>query len=114
MAAVTEESLHQTHIPGNRTARAAVEDGDCQCSHSACGIFEEASYYLYPFNIEYSLFASAMAYIMWKNVGPGLWTSTATHPRLRFRLQGVGGRPGGRAGDAGGGPVHLRVVRRWT
>lgn len=34
-----------------------------------CDVFEKAYYYLYPFNIEYSLFASAMAYVMWKNVG---------------------------------------------
>lgn len=41
----------------------------CQCSHSACDTFKDAFYYLYPFNIEYSLFASAMAYVMWKNIG---------------------------------------------
>ncbi len=34
-----------------------------------CDVFEKAYYYLYPFNIEYSLFASAMAYVMWKNIG---------------------------------------------
>ncbi|TDH02976.1 hypothetical protein EPR50_G00158090 [Perca flavescens] len=41
----------------------------CTCSHSVCDTFKEASYYLYPFNIEYSLFALAMTYVMWKNVG---------------------------------------------
>lgn len=41
----------------------------CKCSHSACDTFKEAFYYLYPFNIEYSLFASALAYVMWKNIG---------------------------------------------
>lgn len=41
----------------------------CKCSHSSCDTFKKAFYYLYPFNIEYSLFASALAYVMWKNVG---------------------------------------------
>ncbi|XP_062875076.1 proton channel OTOP2 isoform X2 [Trichomycterus rosablanca] len=76
MTAVTEESLHQTVFPNDTSRRrlsvkASVPDVDsgCECSHKACSIFEEASFYLYPFNIEYSLFASAMAYVMWKNVG---------------------------------------------
>ncbi|XP_072550080.1 proton channel OTOP2 [Salminus brasiliensis] len=79
MMAVTEESLHQTVYPdsnnnqSSRTLllRAAASDGDssCQCSHTSCSIFEHAYYYLYPFNIEYSLFASAMTYVMWRNVG---------------------------------------------
>lgn len=34
-----------------------------------CDVFKKGFYYLYPFNIEYSLFASALAYVMWKNVG---------------------------------------------
>ncbi|XP_061830238.1 proton channel OTOP2-like [Nerophis lumbriciformis] len=74
MSAVTEESLHQTDAPyvnmsaPHRMYRAGYVT-KCNCSHSACITFEEAFYYLYPFNIEYSLFASAMAYVMWKNVG---------------------------------------------
>lgn len=50
-------------VPANYGAK------KCTCSHMACETFKEAFYYLYPFNIEYSLFASAMTYIMWKNVG---------------------------------------------
>ncbi|XP_046894671.1 proton channel OTOP2 [Hypomesus transpacificus] len=79
MSAVTEESLHQTIVPEETNTTASPphrlyrargnEDVNCKCSHSACAIFESATYYLYPFNIEYSLFASAMAYVMWKNVG---------------------------------------------
>ncbi|XP_071389895.1 proton channel OTOP2-like [Centroberyx affinis] len=72
MAAVTEESVHQTEIFENITGsmyRASYGYDKCKCSHSACDTFKEAFYYLYPFNIEYSLFASAMAYVMWKNVG---------------------------------------------
>lgn len=81
MALVTEESLHQTTFPEysvNETehhgrsayiSKAGYGDDKCKCSHTSCSIFKEAYYYLYPFNIEYSLFASAMAYVMWKNVG---------------------------------------------
>ncbi|XP_051995065.1 proton channel OTOP2 [Xyrauchen texanus] len=83
MTAVTEESLHQTVIPTdtsyngssntphsfNVTLQVRDENTECKCSHDSCETFEKAYYYLYPFNIEYSLFASAMAYVMWKNVG---------------------------------------------
>ncbi|XP_036408670.1 proton channel OTOP2 [Megalops cyprinoides] len=90
MAAVTEESLHQTVVPENATARASGQDGDCYCSHSACGVFETAYYYLYPFNIEYSLFASAMTYVMWRNVGRLVDEhGHHPHPHPRFRLRGV-------------------------
>lgn len=49
----------------------AAVDGNktCTCSHSACDTFKEAFFYLYPFNIEYSIFASALVFVMWKNVG---------------------------------------------
>ncbi|XP_053708250.1 proton channel OTOP2-like [Synchiropus splendidus] len=83
MTAVTDESLHQTMVPDIDTSensskiqgrsfyieKAGYGDDKCKCSHSSCSVFKEAYYYLYPFNIEYSLFASAMAYVMWKNVG---------------------------------------------
>ncbi|XP_030645553.1 proton channel OTOP2 [Chanos chanos] len=96
MTAVTEESLHQTVVPNTNHSVAprtmAIKAGggnsECECSHTACGIFEQAYYYLYPFNIEYSLFASAMAYVMWKNVGR-LVDQHNHYPHLRFRLQDV-------------------------
>uniref|UniRef100_A0A3P9HQZ5 Otopetrin 2 n=1 Tax=Oryzias latipes TaxID=8090 RepID=A0A3P9HQZ5_ORYLA len=81
MAAVTEESLHQTVLPDYEVnvtklsarslyiSKAGYGDDSCKCSHTSCGVFKEAYYYLYPFNIEYSLFASAMSFVMWKNVG---------------------------------------------
>ncbi|XP_056144144.1 proton channel OTOP2-like [Lampris incognitus] len=81
MAAVTEESVHQTEIPENANVTRSIDlqppilvsagygDDKCKCSHSSCSLFKEAYFYLYPFNIEYSLFASAMAYVMWHNVG---------------------------------------------
>ncbi|KAJ7989809.1 hypothetical protein DPEC_G00308350 [Dallia pectoralis] len=95
MAAVTDESLHQTVEPpveGNnthfyRSFKASGGDNSCLCSHSACDIFKQAYFYLYPFNIEYSLFASAMACVMWKNVGRQ--TDEHNHHALRFRLNEV-------------------------
>ncbi|XP_065119748.1 proton channel OTOP2 [Paramisgurnus dabryanus] len=78
MTAVTEESLHQTIIPSNGSSNTphsfnltekAADMSDCECSHNVCDVFEKAYYYLYPFNIEYSLFASAMTYVMLKNIG---------------------------------------------
>lgn len=62
-------------------------DDKCKCSYTSCSIFKEAYYYLYPFNIEYSLFASAMAYVMWKNVGRV--ADVHTHHKFKFRLKDV-------------------------
>uniref|UniRef100_A0A4W5MVF1 Otopetrin 2 n=1 Tax=Hucho hucho TaxID=62062 RepID=A0A4W5MVF1_9TELE len=94
MAAVTEESIHQTVVPPedvNSThscdIRAPGGYSSCNCSHSACAILEKAYYYLYPFNIEYSLFASAMAYVMWKNVGR--LVDEHNHHPLHFRPKDV-------------------------
>ncbi|XP_017316544.1 proton channel OTOP2 [Ictalurus punctatus] len=97
MTAVTEESLHKTvytNDTGNHGSqsvllRASSPNGNssCTCSITACSIFEEAYYYLYPFNIEYSLFASAMAYVMWKNVGRLL--DDHGHHEHRFRMRDV-------------------------
>ncbi|OCT60660.1 proton channel OTOP2 [Xenopus laevis] len=79
MAAVTDESLHQTHelnmgvnYTFNATAGVRAAGGGshgCDCETHMCKTFQNGYYYLYPFNIEYSLFASAMSYVMWKNVG---------------------------------------------
>ncbi|CAJ1075121.1 proton channel OTOP2-like [Xyrichtys novacula] len=100
MTAVTEESLHQTESPEYPTSnstklqgrrlyinRAGYGDDTCKCSHSSCSIFKEAYYYLYPFNIEYCLFASAMAYVLWKNVGRVV--DDHTHHKIKFTLKGV-------------------------
>lgn len=53
--------------------------GDCSCNTAVCQIFQQGYFYLYPFNIEYSLFASTMLYVMWKNVGRLLASSTHGH-----------------------------------
>uniref|UniRef100_A0AAV2KI60 Otopetrin 2 n=1 Tax=Knipowitschia caucasica TaxID=637954 RepID=A0AAV2KI60_KNICA len=99
MTLVTEESLHQTILPeyqqneskslgrSSYISKAGYGDDKCSCSHTSCSIFKEAYYYLYPFNIEYSLFASAMAYIMWKNVGRV--ADEHSHHHFKFRLREV-------------------------
>ncbi|XP_067472268.1 proton channel OTOP2-like isoform X1 [Thunnus thynnus] len=99
MTAVTEESLHQTTVPdysSNVTKlsgrslfihKASYGSDKCKCSHTSCSIFKEAYYYLYPFNIEYSLFASAMAYVMWRNVGRV--SEEHGHHDIKFRLRDV-------------------------
>ncbi|XP_061703256.1 proton channel OTOP2-like [Syngnathoides biaculeatus] len=99
LAAVTEESIHQTGAPHlnlsvpSKMYRDSYDQAvECSCSHSSCDAFKEAFFYLYPFNIEYSLFASVAAYVMWKNVG---------------RLADGRGRPAARfrPGEALAGPV---------
>lgn len=65
---------------------AGYGDEACTCSYTSCSIFKEAYYYLYPFNIEYSLFASAMAYIMWKNVGR---VTEECDAKIKFRLKSI-------------------------
>ncbi|KAM6966345.1 proton channel OTOP2 [Tautogolabrus adspersus] len=99
MTAVTEESVHQTEFPeypSNTTklsrrnlyiTKAGYGDDKCKCSHTSCSIFKEAYYYLYPFNIEYCLFASAMAYVLWKNVGRVV--DEHSHHKIKFTLRGV-------------------------
>ncbi|XP_029453363.1 proton channel OTOP2-like [Rhinatrema bivittatum] len=105
MAAIADESIHQTTImteeeqpqknltgPENHTRLLAWKAADgglangCECSIGVCKIFENGYYYLYPFNIEYSLFASALSYVMWKNVGR-LIHHHPQHPKLKFRIE---------------------------
>uniref|UniRef100_A0A8C5Q8I0 Otopetrin-2 n=1 Tax=Leptobrachium leishanense TaxID=445787 RepID=A0A8C5Q8I0_9ANUR len=95
MAAVTEESLHQTvqeegpltneTVNGTRSIRAGGSY-DCGCVTDLCSSFETGYYYLYPFNIEYCLFASALSYVMWKNVGR-IVTDNVRHKLRTFKAQ---------------------------
>lgn len=66
---------------------AGYGDDKCKCSHTSCSVFKKAYYYLYPFNIEYSLFASAMTYVLWKNVGRVM--DERTHHHIKFRLKDI-------------------------
>ncbi|XP_008511446.1 proton channel OTOP2 isoform X1 [Equus przewalskii] len=92
MAAVVDESVHQAHSDSSSHSntshsrlapdpeRAGSQVGeDCSCNTAVCQIFQQGYFYLYPFNIEYSLFASTMLYVMWKNVGRLLSSSTHGH-----------------------------------
>ncbi|XP_042308784.1 proton channel OTOP2 [Sceloporus undulatus] len=93
MSAVTDESVHkaQSKNPNASTThrmagfRSSTSDS-CPCDTNLCQIFQNGYFWLYPFNIEYSLFASAMVYVMWKNVGR-LIDHHANHVhQLKFRL----------------------------
>ncbi|XP_037389780.1 proton channel OTOP3-like [Pygocentrus nattereri] len=84
--AVTDDSVHteidlekQDKEAFNNTfsllapqeAKTGEENGTlCQCSSNAvCVTLRKGYEILYPFNMEYSLLASCMLYVMWKNVG---------------------------------------------
>ncbi|KAL6463001.1 hypothetical protein MHYP_G00294230 [Metynnis hypsauchen] len=84
--AVTDDSVHteidleqQDKEAFNNTfsllapqeAKTGQENGTlCQCSANAVCVTLRTGYeILYPFNMEYSLLASCMLYVMWKNVG---------------------------------------------
>ncbi|GAB0197752.1 proton channel OTOP2 [Grus japonensis] len=59
---------------------------ECNCNSQICQIFKNGYFWLYPFNIEYSLFASAMVYVMWKNVGRFIDHHSHHIHHLKFRL----------------------------
>uniref|UniRef100_U3JEV4 Otopetrin 2 n=1 Tax=Ficedula albicollis TaxID=59894 RepID=U3JEV4_FICAL len=98
MSAVTDESVHKAHskLKKNTTEEifrwllkvgmrsSSVEE--CNCNSQICQIFKNGYFWLYPFNIEYSLFASAMVYVMWKNVGRFIDHHSHNIQRLKFRL----------------------------
>ncbi|XP_052471025.1 proton channel OTOP1-like [Carassius gibelio] len=65
----------------------------CNCTISVCSMFSTSLYYLYPFNIEYHIFVSAMLLVMWKNIGRPL------------ELQGSGERPSSRSAGLMLGPM---------
>ncbi|KAM4691336.1 proton channel OTOP2-like [Rhinophrynus dorsalis] len=76
---VTE--LHNEHSEGKDLGYDSENMDDCSCT-SICKFIPTENYYLYPFNIEYNLFASAMIYIMWKNVGRQIDDNASQHHGL--------------------------------
>lgn len=50
----------------------------CNCTSSACTLFYTSVSYLFPFNIEYHIFVSALLFVMWKNIGR---TIDLSHPK---------------------------------
>ncbi|KAM4807635.1 proton channel OTOP1-like [Rhinophrynus dorsalis] len=45
---------------------------DCNCTAVLCNYISKGIYYIYPFNIEYHILASAMFYVLWKNIGSNI------------------------------------------
>uniref|UniRef100_A0A8C3RSX2 Otopetrin 2 n=1 Tax=Chelydra serpentina TaxID=8475 RepID=A0A8C3RSX2_CHESE len=94
MSAVTDESVHKSHTKFQNTTEGThrwIMKGNlpingCSCNSQICQIFQSGYFWLYPFNIEYSLFASAMLYVMWKNVGRLIDHHTHHIHQLKFRL----------------------------
>ncbi|KAL7840931.1 hypothetical protein AOLI_G00262540 [Acnodon oligacanthus] len=67
-----KEALNNTFsLLAPQEAKTGQENGTlCQCSANAvCVTLRKGYEILYPFNMEYSLLASCMLYVMWKNVG---------------------------------------------
>uniref|UniRef100_A0A8C4RN31 Otopetrin 1 n=1 Tax=Erpetoichthys calabaricus TaxID=27687 RepID=A0A8C4RN31_ERPCA len=61
----------------------------CSCSSDLCHVYHKAVTYLQPFNIEFSLFSSALLYVMWKNIGrisEHFKVPDKTEHQLRFRI----------------------------
>uniref|UniRef100_A0A669Q3D5 Otopetrin 2 n=1 Tax=Phasianus colchicus TaxID=9054 RepID=A0A669Q3D5_PHACC len=87
MSAVTDESVHKAHskLKKNTTEELGSTEA-CNCNSQICQIFKNGYFWLYPFNIEYSLFASAMVYVMWKNVGRFIDHHSHHVQRLKFKL----------------------------
>ncbi|KAF0035216.1 hypothetical protein F2P81_012974 [Scophthalmus maximus] len=60
----------------------------CNCTTSTCSMFTSSLYYLYPFNIEYHIFVSAMLFVMWKNIGRTIDLSS-NRKRLSTKTPGL-------------------------
>ncbi|CAN9512454.1 unnamed protein product [Ophioblennius macclurei] len=60
----------------------------CNCTTSTCSMFSSSLYYLYPFNIEYHIFVSALLFVMWKNIGRNIDLSS-NRKRLVTKTQGL-------------------------
>uniref|UniRef100_A0A8B9N089 Otopetrin 2 n=1 Tax=Accipiter nisus TaxID=211598 RepID=A0A8B9N089_9AVES len=86
MSAVTDESVHKkAEVEVSLFSKSSSAE-ECNCNSQICQIFKNGYFWLYPFNIEYSLFASAMVYVMWKNVGRIIDHHSHHIHRLKFRL----------------------------
>ncbi|OCT99346.1 hypothetical protein XELAEV_18005123mg [Xenopus laevis] len=75
-SAVTTESKHQLiehlgRLSSLGFVNISVDEIKplCNCTTGICHEFSKGIYYIYPFNIEYHILASAMLYVLWKNVG---------------------------------------------
>ncbi|XP_075033983.1 proton channel OTOP2-like [Mixophyes fleayi] len=96
VTAVTEESRHHTlelqkYLEKNFSNGSSSNVSEHEDEHEnvfQCGCKDVCTFgstvfsYLYPFNIEYNLFAAAMIYIMWKNVGRQIDENASQHHGL--------------------------------
>uniref|UniRef100_A0A8C6Y4K9 Uncharacterized protein n=1 Tax=Naja naja TaxID=35670 RepID=A0A8C6Y4K9_NAJNA len=98
MSAVLDESMkqleefydaHKGHV-SHVVSVGGSYTNSCNCTTSLCHNFSEGAAYLHPFNIEFSLFSSAMLYIIWKNTGREVspQKSHLTH-KAHFDLSGA-------------------------
>ncbi|XP_036427876.1 proton channel OTOP3-like isoform X1 [Colossoma macropomum] len=102
LSAVTEDSVHM-EIEMEREykqhifrAELDLDDGNatgCHCGRQpACSALRKGYEVLYPFNMEFSLLAGCMLYVMWKNVGRH---TTGTHSghsqKITLRIVRYGG-----------------------
>ncbi|XP_053162194.1 proton channel OTOP2-like [Hemicordylus capensis] len=97
MSMVLDESMKQLEEfydahkgESSQASHGGSYTNSCICTTSLCHIFSEGAAYLYPFNIEFSLFSSTMLYIIWKNTGRETHHQKPqlTHNR-RFLLSGA-------------------------
>nr|DBA29315.1 TPA: hypothetical protein GDO54_009551 [Pyxicephalus adspersus] len=59
---------------------------ECNCSTNLCKDFKKGIYYIYPFYIEYQILASAMLYVLWKNIGN---KTSHLHHKNKLNFDGV-------------------------
>ncbi|KAM5191452.1 proton channel OTOP1-like [Mantella aurantiaca] len=64
-----EEHMERLKSLGFVNITLNIEHLECNCTTSLCKDFKKGIYYIYPFNIEYQILASAMLYVLWKNIG---------------------------------------------
>nr|XP_056712699.1 proton channel OTOP2 [Euleptes europaea] len=91
MSAVTDESVHKAQLKNPNGTHRMFEirsspTESCSCDGKLCSVFYDGYFWMYPFNIEYSLFASAMVYVMWKNVGRLIDHHENPMYHLKFKL----------------------------
>ncbi|XP_061492183.1 proton channel OTOP2-like [Rhineura floridana] len=97
MSVVLDESMKQLEEfydahkgETSQASHGGYNTNSCVCTTSLCHIFAEGAAYLYPFNIEFSLFSSTMLYIIWKNTGrQTLHQEPQLTHRAHFHLSGA-------------------------
>ncbi|XP_026205225.1 proton channel OTOP1 [Anabas testudineus] len=70
--------VRRLHVAGYENVTAVHPEALCNCTSSSCTLFYTSVSYLYPFNIEYHIFVSALLFVMWKNIGR---TIDLSHPK---------------------------------